>query len=407
MAIDNITFGANIGNIPNLQKLAGKRTPVADINLKGYTAMIGCDVFTKDCKIAKHNLLFKDKELLAIDEFDENSIDGRIDYSFLDGKTVTPGLLDEHIHGGYGVSFHDSSETEIRNLLKILAKDGTAGVIATTLPGTAEDIKNQIQILSKIINNPDEGAAKIYGIHLEGPFLNKEKKGIHSIRDLMEPTVANYESFNPENIKMVTLAPELDKNYELTKYLQSKGIIVSAGHSMAEAKHLIEAGITHVTHLFNAMAGLHHRFPTIANEGLMDPKVTAEVIADNASLLPEIKNMIMKIKPKDKIILVSDALPYAGIKEDFYMNRKLIHVGDDWVPKDADGTLAGNMRFLHDAAKILIQNTNLTFKNFIRFASVNPAKSFNLLKNFTLKEGLEPIFSIWDNKETSPERTFV
>mgnify|MGYP003571291926 CR=1 FL=1 len=407
MTINNVSFGAKINTIPKLEKIAGKRKTLPEIKLEGYTAMIGCDVFTPSCKIEKHDLLFKDKKLFAIDDFDEENVKAPINYILLNGKTVAPAIFDEHIHGGYGVSFHDSGEQEIRTLLKKLANNGTGAVLATTLPGSAEQIKKQIQILNNIIKNPDEYAAKIIGIHLEGPFLNKEKKGIHSIRDLMPPTIENYKSFEPENIKMVTLAPELDVNYELTKYLQKRGVIVSAGHSIAAAKDIIDSGIKHVTHLFNAMAPLHHRIPTIANEGLTNPNVTAEMIADEASIIPEIMNMTMKIKPKDKFVLISDALPNAGIKEDFIMNNKMIHVDENWVPRDADGTLAGTMKFLPEVAKKLIEDTCMTFRNFIRFASVNPAKTFGFLEKFTLKKGLSPIFSIWDNAKMIPEKTFV
>lgn len=407
MIVNNIAFGAKINSIPVMKEVSGKNVTLPEFNLGGLKAMIGCDVFTPENKIVKHDLLFMDKKLIAIDDFDENSIDGTIDYVILDGKTVAPAIFDEHIHGGYGVSFHDSNEEEIRYLLKQLAKNGTGAVIATTLPGTSEQIKKQIAILSNIIKNPDEGAAKLYGIHLEGPFLSPEKKGVHSKRDLMLPTIENYESFNPENISLVTLAPELDEDYKLTKYLQERGVIVSAGHSMAEAKHLIDAGIKRVTHIFNAMAPLHHRNPTIANEGLNNPNVTAELLADEASVIPSIMNMIMKMKPKDKLVLISDALPYAGINKDFQMNGKMIHVDEDMIPRDGDGVLAGNMKFLHDMAKRLIANTNMTFRNFIRYASVNPAKSFGKLDSFTLKEGKEPIFSVWDNKELVPEKTFV
>lgn len=407
MEVNNITFGAKIGNIPNLTAIAGKRTALPNLSSGGYKAFIGCDVFTPACEIVKQNLLFKDKKLIAVDDFDETSVSDKIDYVMLDGKTVAPAIFDEHIHGGFGVSFHDSNEAEIRDLLKQLANDGTAGVIATTLPGKAEHIRNQIQILSSIINNPDEGSAKIYGIHLEGPFLNPLKKGIHSTSDLMLPTIENYESFSPENIRLVTLAPEEDAGYALTKYLSDRGIIVSAGHSMATAKQILEAGIKHVTHLFNAMALMHHREPTIANEGLFNPGISAELLADNASVSPQYMNMTFYYKPDNKIILISDALSHAGVYQDFDMNGKLIHVDENGIPKDKDGTLAGNMKFLHNAARELIENTNLTFKNFIKFASVNPANCFGLLDKFTLKEGAEPNFSIWDNKELIPEKTFI
>ena len=405
--INNITFGAKIRSVPSISRIAGQRTVLPNLNLNGYNALIGCDVFTPTCRILKHDLLFKDGKLIAIDDFNEYEVESKINYTFLDGKTVAPAIFDEHIHGGYGISFHDSDETEIRSLLKLLAQNGTGAVIATMLPGSAEHIRNQIQVLNNIIKNPDKDAAKIYGIHLEGPFLNRDKKGIHSIRDLMFPTIENYESFNPENIKIVTLAPELDDGYKLTKYLQKLGVVVSAGHSMASADDLIQSGIRQVTHIFNAMAPLHHRIPTIANEGLNNPKVTAELLADENSVIPSVMNMIMKLKPKEKIVLISDALPNAGLKGDFVMNNKVIHVGEDMVPRDADGTLAGNMRFLYDAAKILIGKTCMTFRDFIRYASVNPARNMGAANDFTIKEGATPSFSVWDNKELIPEKTFI
>ncbi len=406
MQIDNITFGAKINSIPNMPKMAGRNLSLNDVKLRGYTAFIGGKVFTPAGKIVKQDLLFDGKKVI-INDFDENSISQKIDYIILNDEIITPAIIDEHIHGGWGVSFHDSDENEIRALLKKLAQKGTAGVIATTLPGSAEQIRKQIQVLSNIIKNPDEDSARIYGIHLEGPFLNPEKKGIHSEKDLMKPTIENYESFLPENVKIVTLAPELDEGFKLTKYLQDMGITVSAGHSLASAKQIIDSGIKQVTHIFNAMAQLHHRIPTIANEGLNNPNITAELLADETSVIPSVMNMLFKLKPKDKIILISDALPYAGIKKDFKMGGKTIHVDENWIPRDDEGTLAGNMRFLPDVAKILIKDTIMTFADFIKYACVNPARNLGILSDFEIKKDSTPNFTVWNNKTKTPEKTFI
>lgn len=407
MQICSLSFGAKINAIPSIHKFAGKNLLPADVKLDGYKAFIGGDVYTPSGKIIKQDLLFKDKKLVAIDDFNENTVTGKIDYVILNDETIAPAIFDEHIHGGYGISFHDSDEKEIRELLKKLAQKGVGGVLATTLPGAADQIRKQIKALNNIIKNPDKDSARLFGIHLEGPFLNPQKKGIHSIRDLMVPSIENYESFNPENVKMVTLAPELDEGYELTKYLQGLGVVVSAGHSLANAKQIIDSGINHVTHIFNAMAQMHHRIPTIANEGVNNPNITAELLADESSVIPSMMNMLMKIKPKDKLVLISDALPFAGMKTDFIMNKKLIHVDENYVPKDADGTLAGNMKFLPEIAKKLIEDTNLTFRNFIKYASINPARTFGFSDKFCIKENLEPIFTVWNNKKLIPEKTFI
>lgn len=407
MEINSIAFGAKISNIPSIKYVASKKTALRDVKLDGYTAFIGGDVYVPSGKIVKRDLLFKDKTLIATDDFEEEEIDGKINYVLLNNETITPAIFDEHIHGGYGVSFHNSSEAEIRMLLKKYAEEGTGAVLATTLPGTAEEISAQIKILNNIINNQSEDEAKIFGIHLEGPFLNPLKRGIHPSHKILPPTIENYLSLNPENVKMVTLAPELDKKYMLTNYLRANGIIVSAGHSLATAKQMIDAGIKQVTHLFNAMAPFHHRIPTIANEGIANPDVTAEMNSDESLLIPQTMNLIMNAKPKGKLVLISDALPEAGIKRDFLMNGTLIHVDKNWVAKDGDGVLAGSMQFLHNIAKKITEHTDMTFSDFIRYASENPAKNLGVSDKFTLKAGLKPIFSVWNNKTKKVEKTFI
>ncbi|MCQ2743856.1 MAG: N-acetylglucosamine-6-phosphate deacetylase [bacterium] len=406
MAVNNITFGAKIGNIPNINRIAGNNLPLSNIKLNGYNAFIGGDVYTPSGKI-KQDLLFLGKKLVAINDFNENEINDKINYVILQDETVAPAIVDEHIHGGYGISFHDSNESQIRELLKKLAERGIGGVVATTLPDSIENIRKQIDILHNIIHNQKEGEARLFGIHLEGPFINPLKKGIHEKEKILVPTVENYESMNPKDISIVTLAPELDKGYNLTKYLQEHGVIVSAGHSIALAKQLADAGIKQVTHLFNAMSPFHHRVPTITNEGLVNPDVVAEMISDGVHLAPQTMNLVMSIKTSDKLVLVSDALPYAGLKEDFYMNGVRIHIDENGVAKNADGTIAGSMKFLHDVAKKLIDTTNATFTDFIRCACENPAKNIGVGDKFVLKEGSEPIFSVWDNKTTTVEKTFI
>lgn len=115
----------------------------------------------------------------------------------------------------------------------------------------------------------------------------------------------------------------------------------------------------------------------------------------------------MRLKPKSKLILISDALPEAGIKENFYMNNVKINVKDDWTAISDDGILAGSMQFLHNLAKKLIDKTQMTFRDFIQYASVNPSKNMKVEKDFRLQEGLTPNFTIWDNKTITAEKTFV
>ena len=405
--VNNISFGARIADIPKVIHGTVEKNFLPKLNMRGYTAIIGADVYTPSNKIVRQDLLFYNNKLVAVDDYNPSKINSAVQYIILDEKTVAPAVIDQHIHGGYGVSFHTSDEGAIRDLLKRFAKDGIGGVVATTLPGKLQDIKMQLKVLNRIIKNPDKRAAKLLGIHLEGPFLSPKKAGIHPPEMFSAPTIENFLKLEPENVKIVTVAPELDEGYELSRYLKSKGIVVSAGHSMASAQQVSDSGASQVTHIFNAMAPFHHRTPTIANEGLLNPKIAAEMIGDTSHLDPQTMDLIMKEKPKDKLILISDALPNAGKKEDFLMNGIEIHVDDNWVAKSDDGVLAGNMQFLPNVAKKLIDKTTMTFRDFVRYSSVNPAKNLKVKEQFTIREGLKPTFTVWDNKTVAPEKTFI
>lgn len=404
----DISFKSKIAAIPATKFISSKKVPLKDLNLNGFTALIGGDVFEHSGRIAKHDLLFLDKKLVAIDDFNPDIINSAvIKYSDVKNHTITPAIVDQHIHGGYGISFHTAGEDEIRLLLRNLRADGTGAVVATTLPGTFEALRKQIKVLNRVIENPQEGEAKILGIHMEGPFLNPKKAGVHDNISFPLPSVENFNKFEPKSVSIVTLAPELDKDYELSKYLIRNGVIPSAGHTMASADDIEKSGIKQVTHLFNAMAPFHHRTATVANEGLLNPEITAEVIGEKTHLATSVFNMVLNEKPADKIVLISDALPEAGIKKDFFMNGKLIHVDDDLIPRDENGVLAGSMKFLHNLADELVKRTRMAFTDFIQYASVNPAKNLDVYDKFIIKTGSSPNFTIWNNAPLTAEKTFV
>ena len=404
----DFAFGIKLKQLPNIEQLTKSESSLKDLKLKGYTAILDADVYTPENKIVQQDLLLKDSKIFAIDEFDPEQIDKPITYISLKNKTITPAILDEHIHGGFGINFHNATEQKIRELLKKLKEIGTGGVIATTLPDKSiQNIRNQIKVLNNIIKNPQTDEARIFGIHLEGPFLSPKKRGIHPAKALMTPSVENYLKLEPENISIVTIAPELDNHYTLCKFLNESGVKASAGHSMATAHQLKESGATQVTHIFNAMAPIHQRQANISLEALTNDNISAEMNSDFSLLCPNMMNLVMREKPKDKLILISDALPEAGIKKNFKMNNVKIHVDDNWIASDKKGTIAGSMRFLPDVAQDLIEKTIMSFQDFIRFASVNPSKNIGVENKFQIKEGLSPIFSIWDNKTIKHEKTFI
>ena len=189
--------------------------------------------------------------------------------------------------------------------------------------------------------------AKILGIHLEGVFINKEKKGIHNPEHFLRPTVENYKLLEDEFIKIVTLAPELDEG--LITYLKNRGIKVQAGHCVGGNLSKCAA----VTHLFNAMSGVSHRGESTALSALIDDNMYTEIIADGVHVSDEALKLVFKTKPADKVIFISDCLPCtkSDIKEFIFADEKIYYDGNSATSKD--GTLAGSTVLLSDIIKRL------------------------------------------------------
>ena len=200
--------------------------------------------------------------------------------------------------------------------------------------------QKQIKIIKDAASQLGENSAKILGIHLEGPFLNPEKRGIHNKDWFLPLTIDNYKKIEDDFIKIVTLAPELDNG--LIEYLNKKNIKVQAGHCTGEDLQ----NCTGATHLFNAMSGIHHRQASTTLSALLNDDIYVEIIADGVHLSDDILKLIFRTKPIDKIILVSDCLPCAGANEcEFeFAGEKIYYDGKRATSKD--GTLAGSSSLL-------------------------------------------------------------
>jgi N-acetylglucosamine-6-phosphate deacetylase len=156
------------------------------------------------------------------------------------------------------------------------------------------------------------------------------------------------------------------------------------------------------------MRGFHHRIPSIANEGLLNDSIYAEVNSAIELLDPATVELIAKTKPKDKVILISDALNGTNIKGDhFYMGGKRIDIDEDGIAKDKDGILAGSIKLLGQVVRRLVDTTHMTFSDFIKFASENPARNLKVENDYKLNRGLSPNFVVWNKSKLTPERTFI
>lgn len=273
-------------------------------------------------------------------------------------------LIEQHFHGCFGIDFNTASVDDVLYLSKEILKYGIGGIFPTIVTDSVENTKRSISVIKEASKRQTNDMAKILGIHLEGIFLNPEKKGIHNAEHFLKPTVENYQLIEDDFIKIVTLAPELDDS--LIAYLTQKGVKVQAGHCTGGNL----TGCTGVTHLFNAMTGITHRGSSTALSALIND-IYAEIIADGIHVSDDALKLVFKTK--DKVILISDCLPCtkSNIKEFTFADEKVYYDGIKATSKE--GTLAGSTALLPDIIKRLAKE-NLFNPEHIN----NPYKYHNI-----------------------------
>lgn len=259
----------------------------------------------------------------------------------------TPLLIEQHFHGCFGIDFNKAEADDILGLAQKILKYGVGGIFPTIVTDSVENTKRAISVIKAAAQKQDKNSAKILGIHLEGIFLNPDKKGIHDSNYFLPPSVENYKLIEDDFIKIVTLAPE--NNVDLIDYLNNKNIKVQAGHCVGGNL----AGCSGATHTFNAMSGISHRGKSTALSSLINDDIYTEVIADGVHVSDDALNLLFRAKPADKVILVSDCLPCtkSDIKEFIFAGEKVYYDGNRATSKE--GTLAGSTCLLSDVVKRL------------------------------------------------------
>jgi len=242
-------------------------------------------------------------------------------------------VIDVHTHGTGLFDTRAGSASDIQGMAAIYGQSGVTAIIPTIYPATLDEMRRNMSAVGEAMeaqDPSDESAARILGVHLEGPFLNPERSGALDKTGLMEPSIDNLSEVLMgfrDIIRIMTLAPELPGALEVIGRLSELGIRVSMGHSEAtyeEALEGKEAGATCVTHLFNAMRPFHHREPGLAGFGLLDPDVYIEIIPDGIHLAPEAVEMVFRIKDPEKILIVSDSIKGPMYKEGVLQGSKLM-----------------------------------------------------------------------------------
>ena len=288
-------------------------------------------------------------KIVAIEpQLDLANVPSQIDF---DGDWLSLGGVDLQINGGLGLAFPDLEAKDLPKLQKIcdfLWHQGIDGFLPTIVTTSIEKIQRSLATIAQFMATPNENTAQVLGVHLEGPFLNYEKRGAHPAQYLLPLTIENIKQVLGEYayvVKVITLAPELDETGTAVDYLQKHNIIVSLGHSLAtadRAKQAFERGASMVTHAFNAMPSLHHRQPGLLGEAIIDPNVYCGLIADGNHVCPTMLEIMLKASDYDRgIFLVSDALSPIGLSDGVYPWDEREITVTKGTARLADGTLSG------------------------------------------------------------------
>jgi N-acetylglucosamine-6-phosphate deacetylase len=295
------------------------------------------------------------------------------------GATLGPSFFDVHIHGAAGHDVMEATSEALDTMGTFLASRGTSAYLATTVTAPLDATLRALDgLANQIAKLPEPGRARPLGIHLEGPFLSHQKRGVQPPEHLLAPSIATFDRLIDAahgHVRLMTIAPELPGAIELTAHATSRGIRVSVGHSNAtasETRAAIAAGAVSATHTFNAMRPLDHREPGILGTVLTDDDLYAELICDGVHTDPEIVRLWWKAKGPERAILVTDAMAAAGMPEgEYQLGGFPVHVESGRAT--ARGVLAGSVLTLDRALANFIQFTGANIEQALPLLSSNPA----------------------------------
>ena len=293
------------------------------------------------------------------------------------GNLVIPGLIDMHIHGYLGEDASDGSFEGIRTMAVGVAKNGVTGFLPTTMTVSYEELRAAFAQIRRGMAESTQGewqGAQILGVNAEGPFINPSKKGAQA-GEHIRPGDADFLKENLDVIRVFTIAPEMPGNMDCIREMAGRTLI-SMGHTAAtydQAAAAIDAGVGHVTHLFNAQTPLMHRDPGVVGAALTDDRVSCELIADTFHVSRHLFPLVSRMKG-DKLVLITDCTRAGGLADGQYtLGGQPIFVKGIECRLE-DGTIAGSVLKLNAAVRNLMENSSLEVWEAVNAASLNPAR---------------------------------
>lgn len=327
----------------------------------------------------------------------------------LKGAYVIPGLVDIHTHGNSGHDFSDGEEAGLRTMAAYLGANGVTSFAPTSMTLPYADLARAFSAARAVADRPDSGSARVMGIHMEGPFFSEKKKGAQNADYLRTPNPGAFRRLQEGCgglVRIVDLAPELPGAVEFAREA-AKTSVVSLAHTdctYEEAAAVLDAGASHLTHLYNAMPSIHHRKPGPIGAGSEREKVYAELICDGIHIHPSSVRMAFKLFP-GRICLISDAVRPCGMADGAYDlgGQPVVLRGKKVTLAEDEGTIAGSATNLYDCMVNAI-SFGIPAEEAVRSATWNPAHELGCLEEAgSIREGKRADFVVcgpnWERRE--------
>ena len=301
-------------------------------------------------------------------------------------KRIVPGFIDVHTHGAYGFDTNDGEPEGLRDWMRRIPEEGVTGILPTTVTQMPDVLSKAVANVARVVEEGYEGA-EILGIHFEGPYLDMEYKGAQPPEAIAEPSVEQFQMYQEAAhglIRYITMAPEHDPDFALTRYCSSHGVVVSMGHSSAtfeQALMGIANGAMSMTHVYNGMTAYHHRKPGLVGTAFRVRDIYGEIICDGCHSHLAALNNYYTAKGRDYAIMISDSLrakhcPPGG---DYELGGHPIEIGEDGLARlKGTDTIAGSTLYMNRGLKILVEDAMVPFDAALNSCTLNPARALRV-----------------------------
>ncbi|MDR1587054.1 MAG: N-acetylglucosamine-6-phosphate deacetylase [Treponema sp.] len=377
--------------------------------LTGFAAMEHCAVLVEDGLVS---------DVFSQKRFEQRRFNPGTVIIDVGGACIAPGFIDTHIHGIGGYGAEDAGEgadggqadsgkplskgaASILEMSRLLAQYGVTAFNPTLYPSEPEHMLQAVREIASAIGR--ERGARVMGLHLEGPFLSRARLGVQKADTVMPVDIHFMEKLweaSGGHVVNMTVAPELKGMRELALFCIKKGIVLQAGHTDAKYENMVEgmqAGILHSTHLFNAMSKLDHRNPNAVGAILIHPEMSCEIIADGFHVHPDLFKLLLRDKPIDKIVLITDGLKPTEQKEGpLLANREEVLFYDGVFHRVSDDVIAGSGLTMIRGIRNLV-SCGFSLEDAVKTASLNPATVMRYIRQGAIIPGHLGDITVFDN----------